>query len=83
VLSKGAQEPFRQLADQIDPTCGELTLPDPRQTRFDKMPSLFAHELPGVRREQDVLTLHYGNECLRGTHRSDSCPTALAPDNGR
>ena len=38
------QKPFRQLADQIGLTCGALTVPDPRQTRFDKIPSITQRE---------------------------------------
>ena len=81
--SIGPREPFRQLADQIDLTCGAQTVPDPSQTRFGKIPLPFGYGLPGARREQDVQTLLCGGEYLRYKHRSDNYLIALEQGNGR
>ena len=81
-ISAELQAPFRQPADQRDLTSGEPTAQDPLQARFGKIPLLFGHGLPVVRREQDALILLCGNECLHCKHQSDSCPKALEQDNG-
>ena len=70
MVSAGPQAPFRQLADQIDLTCGELRVQGLPETRFGKIPLLFGHGPLVVRRERDGRTLLYGNECLPCKHRS-------------
>ena len=59
----------------------EPTAQDLPQTRFGKIPLLFGHEFPVVRRAQDVLTIRRDNEFLHHKRLSDSCPKASERDN--
>jgi hypothetical protein len=44
--------------------------------RFGKIPLLFGHGRPVVRRERDVLIVLGDDECLHYKHRSGSCLAA-------